>query len=281
MAGGYWYPIAAGDFGPGHADLARESLWEEGPAHALNQVIATAQQARVHALILSSEEFSHAAPAGLARLRDAFTGHEMHLVVTLNEIGRRASSIWQELVKHGRAVGLDGGIEQILSREPALQPQLTRKFIDALAPHETSIVLSHHRAPAAELLTNLCRAIGLFEAVPGTEAITHASTLFLNQSLGATEAQILRSVNSYLREAVKDLGAIQYYDIRNLYLTLFNTPTWRNSVPFRPITIPEAHAAEVLHRGRRELDDLRRLATEGRAKIFGDFDTVEAALADV
>ena len=62
---------------------------------------------------------------------------------------RRAGSIWQELVKDGYVVGLEKGIEQILSGQPALQPHLTRAFIDALAPHETSVVLSHYRAPAA------------------------------------------------------------------------------------------------------------------------------------
>ncbi len=197
-----------------------------------------------------------------------------------NEIGRRAGSIWQELVKHGHVVGLEKGIEQILSCEPALQPHLTRAFIDALAPHETSVALSHYRAPAAELLTNLCRAIGLFEAVPGTEAATRASTLLLNQSLGATEAEILRSVNSWVRQAVGNLSTIPYNEIGALYPNLFNTPIWRNSVPLRPITVPPAHVAEALNRGRRELDDLRKLADEGRARIFGDLDTVEAALVE-
>ncbi len=141
-------------------------------------------------------------------------------------------------------------------------------------------MLSHYRAPAAELLTNLCRAIGLFEAVPGTEAATRASTLLLNQSLGATEAEILRSVNSWVRQAVGNLSKIPYYEIRDLYLNLFNTPIWRNAVPLRPITVPPAHVAEVLNRGRRELDDLRKLADEGRARIIGDLDTVEAALVE-
>ena len=283
VAAGYWYPAPGGRLGPGHADLARACLREARPVAELDRVIATAQEAEVGTLILSSEEFAHAFPVRefFARLKNALEGYEIHLVVTLNEIVRRAGSIWQELVKTGRVVGLEKGIEQILSREPALQPHLTRAFIDALAPHETSVVLSHHRAPAAELLTNLCRAIGLFEAVPGTEAATRASTLLLNQSLGATEAEILRSVNSGVRQAVGDLSTIPYYEIRDLYLNLFNTPIWRNAVPLRPITVPPAHVAEVLNRGRQELDDLRKLADEGRARIVGDLDTVEAALEEV
>ncbi len=48
----------------------------------------------------------------------------------------------------------------------------------------------------------------------------------------------------------------------------------------RPITVPPAHVAEALNRGRRELDDLRKLADEGCARIFGDLDTVEAALVE-
>ena len=280
MAGGYWYPVPGGRLGPGHADLARACLKEARPVAELDRVIATAQAAEVGTLVLSSEEFAHAFPVRFARLKDVLEGYEIHLVVTLNEIGRRAGSIWQELVKHGHVVGLEKGIEQILSREPAMQPHLTRAFIDALAPHETSVVLSHRRAPAAELLTNLCRAIGLFEAVPGTEAATRASTLLLNQSLGVTEAEILRSVNSWVRQAVGHLSEIPYDDIRALYLNLFRTPIWRNSVPLRPITVPPAHVAEVLDRGRRELDDLRKLADEGRARIFGDLDTVVAALVE-
>ncbi|ORA76730.1 hypothetical protein BST28_20620 [Mycolicibacter kumamotonensis] len=242
-------------------------------------MIAAAQEAEVGTLVLSSEEFAHAFPGRLARLKNALEGYDIHLVVTLNEIERRAGSIWQELVKGGAVVGLEKGIEQILSREPAIQPGLTRAFIDALAPHQTSVVLSHHRAPAAELLTNVCRALGLFEAAPETEAPTRASTLVLNQSLGVTETEILRSVNSWIGQAVGDLSAIPYTAIRNLYLNLFNTPIWRNSVPLRPITVPPAHVAEVLNRGRRELDDLRKLADEGRARIFGDLDTVEKELA--
>jgi hypothetical protein len=279
VAGGYWYPVPR-RLGPGHVDLARACLKEARPVAELDRVIATAQAAEVGTLVLSSEEFAHAFPARFARLKNALEGYEIHLVVTLNETGRRAGSIWQELVKDGHVVGLEKGIEQILSREPALQPHLTRAFIDALAPHETSVVLSHYRAPAAELLTNLCRAIGLFEAVPGTEAATRASTLLLNQSLGATEAEILRSVNSWVRQAVGDLSKIPYNEIRDLYLNLFNTPIWRNSVPLRPITLPPAHVAEVLNRGRRELDDLRKLADEGRVRIIGDLDTVEAALVE-
>ncbi len=280
VAGGYWYPVPGGGNGPGHADLARACLKEARPVAELDRVIATAQAADVGTLVLSSEEFAHAFPGRIARLKNVLEGYEVHLVVTLNEIERRAASIWQELVKTGRVVGLEKGIEQILSREPAIQPHLTRAFIDALAPHETSVVLSHYRAPAAELLTNLCRAIGLFEAVPGTEAATRASTLLLNQSLGVTEAEILRSVNSWVRQAVGSIGKIPYYEIRDLYLNLFNTPIWRNSIPLRPITVPPAHVAEVLNRGRRELDDLKKLADEGRAKIFGDLDTVEAALVE-
>lgn len=280
VSGGYWYPVPGGRLGPGHADLARACLKEARPVAELDQVLATAQAAEVGTLVLSSEEFAHAFPARLARLKNALAGHEIHLVVTLNEIQRRVGSIWQELVKGGAIGGLEKGIELILSREPAMQPHLTRAFIDALAPHETSVVLSHHRAPPAELLTNLCRAIGVFEALPGAEAATRASTLVLNQSLGLTEAAILRSVNSWVREAVGDLSKIRYREIRDLYLNLFNTTTWRDSVPVRPITVPPAHVVEVLDRGRRELDDLRSLAEEGRARIFGDLDTVEAALVE-
>lgn len=279
VAGGYWYPIP-GAHGPGHADLARACLKEARPVAELDQVIATAQAAEVGTLVLSAEDIAHAFPRRLNRLEDALAGHELHLVVTLNEIGRRAGSIWQELVKSGDVVGLERGIEKVLSEQPAMQPQLTRAFIDALEPRQTSVVLSHHRAPAAELLTNLCRAIGLFDAMPGTEAATRASTLLLNQSLGVTEAEILRSVNSWVRQAVGYLSQIPYIEIRDLYLNLFNTPTWRNSVPFLPITVPPAHVAEVLDRGRREVDDLKKLAHEGRVMIFGDLDAVEAALAE-
>ncbi|MEB3049486.1 hypothetical protein KV112_07010 [Mycolicibacter sp. MYC123] len=243
-------------------------------------MIAAAQEANVDTLVLSSETFAHAFPVHLARLKKVLTGHAIHLVVTLNDIERRAGSIWQELVKGGGVLDLEKGMEHILSREPAMQPQLTRAFIDALAPYQTSVVLSHHRAPAAELLTNLCGAIGLFEAVPETEAAARASTLLLNQSLGVTETEILRSVNSWVREAVGDLSEISYLEIRNLYLNLFNTQIWRDSVPLQLITVPPAHVAEVLDRGRRELNDLKNLAGSGRARIFGDLDTVESILAE-
>jgi hypothetical protein len=280
VAGGYWYPDPGGEVGPGHADLARACLKEARPLAELDRVIATAQAANVGTLVLSSEVFAHAFPGRIARLKHDLEGHEIHLVVTLNEIVRRAASIWQEFLKHGHIVGLEKGIEQVLPSEPALEPQLTRAFIDDLAPYQTSVVLSHRRAPAAELLTNLCRAIGLFEAVPGTEAATRASTLVLNQSLGVTEAEILRSVNSWVRQAVGSIGNIPYYEIRDLYLDLFNTPIWRRSIPLQPITVPRAHVAEVLNRGRRELDDLRKLEAEARAKIFGDLDALEAALVE-
>jgi len=280
VAGGYWYPEPGGRLGPGHADLARACLKETRPVAELDQVITAAQAAGVDTLVLSSEEFAHAFPGRLNRLKNALEGYEIHLVVTINEIARRAGSIWQELVKGGAVAGLEKGIELILAREPAIQPQLTRAFIDALVPHQTSVVLSHHRAPPADLLTNLCRAIGLFEAMPCAEAATRASTLVLNQSLGRTEAEILRSVNSWVRQAVGGLSKIPYHEIRALYLNLFNTPTWRNSIPLQPITVPPAHVAEVLDRGQRELDDLKRLAGEGRARIFGDLHTVEAALVD-
>lgn len=279
VAGGYWYPVPERN-GPGHADLARACLREARPITELDWVIAAAQEADVGTLVLSSEEFAHAFPHRLDRLRDALAGHEIHLVVTLNEIERRTASVWQELVKSGRVIGREPGVEQILSREPALQPHLTRAFADALAPRQTSVVFSHRRAPAAELLINLCQAIGMFEAMPGTEAATRASTLVLNRSLGVTETEILRSVNDCIREAVGDLSTIPYITIRNMYLNLFNTPTWRNSVPLRAITVPPAHLGEVLNRGRREIDDLKKLRDDGRVRIFGDLDTVAAALVE-
>ncbi|MEB3071659.1 hypothetical protein [[Mycobacterium] vasticus] len=277
VAGGFWYPVPQGN-GPGHADLARACLREARPVTELDRVIAAAQEAKVGTLVLSSEEFAHAFPHRLARLKNALDGHEIHLVVTLNEIERRAGSIWQELVKGGAIVGLEEGIEQILSREPAIQPDLTRAFVAALAPYKTSVVLSHHRAPAAELLTNLCGAIGMFEAMSGAEVATRASTLLLNQSLGVSEAEILRLVNSCIRQAVGDLSTIPYIAVRNMYLNLFNTPTWRNAVPLRPITVPPAHMPEVLNRGRQEINDLKRLADEGRVRIFGDLDVLEKGL---
>lgn len=279
VAGGYWYPIPEGH-GPGHADLARACLSAARPVTELDRVIAAAQDAEVGTLVLSSEEFAHAFPHRLARLKNALEGYEINLVVTLNEIERRAGSIWQELVKGGAVIGIEEGIEQILSREPAIQPELTRAFVAALAPHQTSVVLSHHRAPAAELLTNLCGAIGMFEAMPETEAATRASTLRLNQALGVTETEILRSVNTCVPRAVGDLSTIPYTAIRNMYLNLCTPSTWRNAVPLLPITVPAAHLVEVLNRGRQEIDDLKKLADEGRARIFGDLDTLAAALVD-
>jgi hypothetical protein len=119
VVGGYWYPVPGGRLGPGHADLARACLKEARPVAELDRVIATAQAAQVGTLVLTSQEFAHAFPVRFARLKNVLEGHEIHLVVTLNEIGRRAGSIWQELAKHRHVIGLEKGIEQILSREPA------------------------------------------------------------------------------------------------------------------------------------------------------------------
>lgn len=273
VPGGYWYPAPGGN-GPGHADLAWMCLREASPVAEFDRVIAAARAAQVGTLVLSSENFANAFPMRLDRLKNLLEGYQIHLVVSLNEFERRAASIWQETVKQGSVDGLEEGFEQILAGESTMQPHLTRVFVDALAPHQTSVVLSHHRAPAAELLTNVCQAIGLFEAVPGSEMVTRASTLHANDSLGLTETEILRSVNSWVLDAVERLNTIRYTEIRDLYLNLFNTPAWRSAIPLRPITVPASHAAEVHERGERELEDLKKLAHDGRIRIYGDVDSI-------
>ena len=126
----YWYPNP-GQWGPGHAELAWALVGLNSIQQSSEEIISitkTAEDSGVCGILLSSEEFSRAYPDKIGALASALSDHDVHLIVTLNSVARRAVSEWQELVKHEFTGDLAKSLE-IIKKRPGLQSKLDSRVL--------------------------------------------------------------------------------------------------------------------------------------------------------
>ena len=146
-----WYPAPEAS-GPGHAIAVWQLLGRKGhsPSPAVRQFIERATQSDCRLLIVSSEGFASTYPNKIKLLAEQISEVDLHIVVTLSPIVRRALSTWQETVKHRSLLALDSAGDTILTR-PGLAPQLVRSFVDTFPDARISIIIANHNEPKSSM----------------------------------------------------------------------------------------------------------------------------------
>lgn len=266
----YWYPNPV-KWGPGHAQLAWELVGLNSfqpSSEQLTSIIRIAEDAKVRGILLSSEEFSRAYPDKIERIKSVLADHEIHLLVTLNSILQRVVSEWQELVKHEHAQDLEASLSVIKGR-PGLQSDLISQFLSILRPQKATVLLLSRAAVPADLFTQFARAI---DVKTSKEALTDGeqlSAVQLNKSLGRIEAEILLTITrrfGILTEAMPDLD---WFDVRNRFLGLFESETWADLIPRVPIMLPRSWELDFRNVATKTHSELEMLSKAGAVELVG------------
>lgn len=152
--------------------------------------------------LLSEELLVHATPAQCRRVVRDLAPAEVHVVVTVRDLGRAMSSMWQQNIQKGRTWTWPEFVAAVRDpdRGPAtagvafwLRYDLRRVLADwsevVPAEHVHVVVVPPAGAPATALLERYAMAVGLDRAdfrPPGQQ---------VNTSLGVVETELLRRLN--------------------------------------------------------------------------------------
>src|SRR5680860_373830 len=148
--------------------------------------------------LMTQELFAGAGPKHVARLVEALPGWEIHLVITLRDLGRQLASAWQQRIK---ARGLES-YPDFLAAARAGRPSVNAFWnhhdpVGVLARWRTQVppervhlvTVPPAGAPPDLLLKRFCSVLDV------DPATLTASTPDDNTSLGLVQAEVLRRVN--------------------------------------------------------------------------------------
>lgn len=153
--------------------------------------------------LISHETLGSAGPGQIQRLLAACEGHEVHVVVTVRDIGRQVPSLWQEGLKAGRSDTLEEYVAAL--RAPGERPPVWRRldlagvlrrwarFVPAERIHVVTV--PGPSGPREALLERYCEVLGVDPA-----ALDPAKAGPGNPGLGTAEAELLRRVNERVPE---------------------------------------------------------------------------------
>ena len=210
-----WYPYLKCSQ-PGHAELASD--WMEQDAQMLRDLIARAASADVKQLIISAEDFDYLYNVCNDRqevLTDILAPLDVHLVLTMNSLVRRAASTWQEAVKHGHEGLLEDAAAFVLDT-PGFRPDFVNVALRVLSPARTTLIVASPGQPPAKLIGDFCEAIGQPPPAAADETPVANVRLFKN------EADLLRMMNkavNKLKLSASDKSAVRMAVAHGLVLT--------------------------------------------------------------
>jgi hypothetical protein len=262
-----WYPKPA-EFGPGHAAIAWGVLGRKGysePRPALGELITEAKRAGAGKLIVSSEEFAASYRLGAAPLIDQTADVDLHIVITLSPIGRRALSLWQERVKHRFQLPLDQAGDVLLNG-PGLAANFTQFFVENFPNARLSVLVTNQAAPL-DLFAFFTKATGIALNAPDAQG-----ELVANRSLGLIEAEVMRGLN--LGFAASNSSDDAYREARKLLRNLFSGREWREGVPMVPLSLPDDWIAPLAGKCAETVRSLRELAAAGKIEIVGELENL-------
>lgn len=262
-------------------------------ATALHRFSVALRRADAPAALLSQESLAAARPAQVERLLEACGDREVHVVLTVRDLGRQLASSWQQELKSGRTDDYPGWLARLQDAHrrgsgghPWIQldpPAVLRRWAVHLPPERLHVVtVPPSGSPPTELLRRYCAVLGVD---PGSLVPQERPA---NTSLGRVQAELLRRVNVALPE---DLRRRQVYgDVGKRYLAsqvLADQPGERILVPAEHRAWAEEVAREQVtaleeagYRVEGTLDDLRPLpsAFAEHDSAPGDRELVEAAV---
>lgn len=275
-----WYPKPP-RAGPGHAVLAWSCLKLRGIGKGPNLALELQERAReggCHTLVISSEEFCRGYGDGVASIRKAFPGPDVHLLFTLSPIKRRVLSAWQETLKHRSVRSLAEFLGSISRRAeampPGLQPDLIERFCAAFQGCRTSVIVTSRSDERVRVFERFTAATG----IPLQNLDT--GKLQLNRSMGGVEAEVVFGLNHGLKEAGLKLDAASYARLRGHLGGLFAAKEWREFVPYQPTQLPERWAPAIDQLAAETLESLRRLQAKGTIAVYGELSSLGSLEAE-
>jgi hypothetical protein len=183
----------------------------EGQWGQLTEAVAASE----HAVALVSDESLSLASVGEARRAVAgFPNHEVHVVVTVRDLGRALVSSWQESVKSDETSTWPDFVDRV--RDPARRNQgAARSFWirqdltavleswQAAVPRERIHVVTvpPTDAPKTDLVERMGEVVG-YDAARLTES--PAEKAWDNRAMAAADAEVLRRLNELLDHRLND-----------------------------------------------------------------------------
>ena len=239
---------------------------------ALDRFARQLEKAPGDRALLSQESLAAARPAQIRRLMAACGDREVHVVLTVRDLGRQLPSSWQQELKAAHTDDYEGFLHRLrdseqagLARHPWIQldaPTVLARWSQAVPADRIHVVtVPPSGSSPTLLLERFCTVLD----VDAPRLVPEQSPS--NTSLGRVQAEVLRRVNADLPDELRRRQV--YGDIGKRFLAsqvLAGQHTRRIRVPqeFREwcLGVSEAHVAALAEAGYAvvgDLDDLRCL----------------------
>jgi len=166
--------------------------------------VAAAAMGAPDRAVISHETLTRTRVEQVRRAAESFAGADLHLIVTVRDLGRQLPAVWQEQVKNRSAVSYTRFLRAVADRPQTRRHQhfwMAQDILDVLArwsaavPPERIHVVTVPQ-PGAEsglLWQRFASVIGVDPGVVDTDVPMS------NVSLGVAEAELLRRMNRSLR----------------------------------------------------------------------------------
>lgn len=251
------------------------SLDRPAAFRALSRLPAQLAAAPGDRALISEEALAEAFIPRIRALVTACGDREVHLVVTLRDLGRQIPSAWQQMIQSGSSLPFEDYLARLRDREARNGSwankdviKLLTRWSQVVPPRRVHVVTVPPPGGDPELLLRrFCAVLGVDAEALDTRLDRH------NQSLGRVEAEVLRRVNAQLSPAHRHRDV--YGDVGKRFLAV----RILGARPGRRILVPTADEPWVRSVSHDVADHLR----EGGYDVVGDPDDllpVAAAFAD-
>ena len=158
--------------------------------------------------LISQESLAACRPRQVERFLEACGDREVHVVLTVRDLGRAIPSAWQQDLKAGRTIAYPEFLERLRSSEaqgkgshPWIQldaPQVLSRWAEHVPAERVHVVtLPPSGSPPRLLLERFCGVVDVDPTPLRTDDTPR------NTSLGRAEAEVLRRVNAELPDEVR------------------------------------------------------------------------------
>ncbi len=264
--GHQWYPNPSG-YGPGHAQLAWQVFGLNGNAETvapLRRLVESARTAKMPALLLSSEEFARGHTSNLDALAGVFADCELTLCFTYMDIVKRATSLWQELVKHGHQKSAANSTDFVFSR-CSMRKELYTHFLTGLRPQRSCIAFGSAK-DSNSLIEAFDSCLAYAGVVPIGGQRQRTASLSVNQSFGFYECEFLLRFNRAFFAAPRSQA---YTAKRFKAFTLLNSPIWKSRYPRIAIPYPLEWRPQIEQSASDHPLEIERIERDYGVKLFG------------
>lgn len=176
-------------------------------ADAVSRLPAQLAEVTAPRALVTEESLAAATPEQVSRLMGALAGHEVHLVLTVRDLGRQIPSAWQQSLKATRTFTFDEYVDSVVRGEgPAARAFWpAQDILDVLdrwgasVPREQVHLVTVPPPGGAPglLLERYCAVLGVDPGSLDTEVARG------NPALGRVQAEVLRRVNAALPRAAR------------------------------------------------------------------------------